>query len=110
MPEFPTPSRKLPPELTAHAIRRHVFWAAAITAVGGLLFGYDTGVVSGALLFLHVDFGKLSSFDKELVTSLLLVGAMVLRWQSRGQNRSAPDGAHHRGAVHRRCPRCRALT
>ncbi len=77
MPEFPTPSRKLPPELTAHAIRRHVFWAAAITAVGGLLFGYDTGVVSGALLFLHVDFGKLSSFDKELVTSLLLVGAMV---------------------------------
>ena len=77
MPEFPTPSRKLPPELTAHTIRRHVFWAAAITAVGGLLFGYDTGVVSGALLFLHVDFGKLSSFDKELVTSLLLVGAMV---------------------------------
>ena len=77
MPKFPTPSRKLPPELTAHTIRRHVFWAAAITAVGGLLFGYDTGVVSGALLFLHVDFGKMSSFDKELVTSLLLVGAMV---------------------------------
>jgi len=54
-----------------------VAWAAAITALGGLLFGYDTGVVSGALLFLHVDFGSLSSLDKELVTSLLLVGAMV---------------------------------
>jgi len=73
----PSSSRRIPPELTARTIRRHVFWAAAITALGGLLFGYDTGVVSGALLFLHVDFGKLTSFDKELVTSLLLIGAMV---------------------------------
>jgi MFS family permease len=39
--------------------------------------GYDTGVVSGALLLLHIDFGPLSSIDKELVTSLLLVGAMA---------------------------------
>jgi sugar porter (SP) family MFS transporter len=65
------------PELTDGAIRRHVISAAAITALGGLLFGYDTGVVSGALLFLHNSFGNLSSFHKELVTSLLLVGAMV---------------------------------
>ena len=77
MLDDPSPSRRIPPELSARTIRRHVFWAAAITALGGLLFGYDTGVVSGALLFLHVDFGKLSSFDKELVTSLLLIGAMV---------------------------------
>jgi hypothetical protein len=27
--------------------------AAAVTALGGLLVGYDTGVVSGALLFLE---------------------------------------------------------
>ena len=72
-----SPSAAVPPELTAHTIRRHVVWAAAITALGGLLFGYDTGVVSGALLFLHIDFGPLSSIDKELVTSLLLVGAMA---------------------------------
>ena len=32
-------------------------------------------MVSGALLFLQDTFGKLSSFDKELVTALLLVGA-----------------------------------
>jgi sugar porter (SP) family MFS transporter len=56
-------------------IGRAVVWTAAITALGGLLFGYDTGVVSGALLFLHTSFGNLSSFDKELVTGLLLVGA-----------------------------------
>src|SRR5581483_9057198 len=35
------------------------------------------GVVSGALLFIKKDFGGLSSFQQELVTSLLLVGAMV---------------------------------
>ena len=46
-------------------------------ALGGLLFGYDTGVVSGALLYLKKEFGGLSSFQQELVTSLLLVGCMV---------------------------------
>lgn len=55
--------------------QRALIISAGITALGGLLFGYDTGVVSGALLFLQTSFGKLSSFDKELVTSLLLVGA-----------------------------------
>jgi sugar porter (SP) family MFS transporter len=64
-------------ELSDGAIRRHVISAAAITALGGLLFGYDTGVVSGALLFLHNSFPNITSFQKELVTSLLLVGAMV---------------------------------
>jgi len=50
--------------------------AASITALGGLLFGYDTGVVSGALLYVKKSFG-LSSFQQELVTSLLLVGCMI---------------------------------
>src|SRR3984957_11732505 len=58
-------------------VGRAVVWTAAITALGGLLFGYDTGVVSGALLFLQTSFGSLSAFDKELVTGLLLVGAAV---------------------------------
>lgn len=57
--------------------RRALILASAITALGGLLFGYDTGVVSGALLFLQNSFGKMSAFDKEMVTSLLLVGAAV---------------------------------
>jgi MFS family permease len=58
-------------------IGRAVVWTAAITALGGLLFGYDTGVVSGALLFLHTSFGHLTSFNEELVTGLLLAGAVV---------------------------------
>jgi sugar porter (SP) family MFS transporter len=61
----------------SRSVRRHVTGAAAVTALGGLLFGYDTGVVSGALLFLRNEFGGLSSFQQELVTSLLLIGAMI---------------------------------
>jgi sugar porter (SP) family MFS transporter len=57
--------------------RRRIIAGAAVTALGGLLFGYDTGVVSGALLFVKNDFGGLSNFQQELITSLLLVGAMV---------------------------------
>ncbi|HEY1821138.1 MAG TPA: sugar porter family MFS transporter [Trebonia sp.] len=64
-------------EADAGHVRRHVAVSAAVTALGGLLFGYDTGVVSGALLFVKKDFGGLSSFQQELVTSLLLVGAVV---------------------------------
>src|SRR4051794_24985748 len=64
-------------EATRGTITRHVRAVAAVTALGGLLFGYDTGVVSGALLFLKTQFGGLSSFQQELVTSFLLVGAMV---------------------------------
>lgn len=68
-----------PPEgpVSPASIRRHVVWTSAITALGGLLFGYDTGVISGALLFIGKDFRGLTSFDKELLTSLLLVGAMI---------------------------------
>ena len=64
-------------EADPRRVRRNVAVSAAITALGGLLFGYDTGVVSGALLFVKKDFGGLSNFQQELVTSLLLVGAVI---------------------------------
>ena len=56
--------------------RRFVNLAAAITATGGLLFGYDTGVISGALLFIRQDF-ELTTFLEGIIVSFLLVGAMV---------------------------------
>ncbi len=61
----------------ANSPGRAVVWLAAITALGGLLFGYDTGVVSGALLFLKNDFPHISALQKELVTSFLLAGAAM---------------------------------
>jgi len=69
----PAPAVPLP----SGTVRRHVLFGAAITALGGLLFGYDTGVISGALLFIGKDFPGLTSFDKELLTSILLIGALV---------------------------------
>jgi sugar porter (SP) family MFS transporter len=47
---------------------------AATAALGGLLFGYDTGVISGALLFLRTAF-HLSSLMEGVVTSTALAGA-----------------------------------
>lgn len=52
----------------------HVAIIAATAALGGLLFGYDTGVISGALLFLREAF-HLSSLMLGVVTSIALAGA-----------------------------------
>ncbi|MDN5725839.1 MAG: sugar porter family MFS transporter [Propionibacteriales bacterium] len=55
--------------------------AVAVAALGGLLFGYDTGVISGAVLFMGDDLqpggGDLSAGSKQLVVAILLVGAIV---------------------------------
>ncbi len=45
-------------------------------ALGGLLFGYDTGVISGAILFIKKDF-DLSPFLEGAVVAVLLLGALV---------------------------------
>lgn len=50
--------------------------AAAITAIGGMLFGYDTGVISGAILFIRQAF-SLSSTAQEIVVSSVLIGAVI---------------------------------
>jgi sugar porter (SP) family MFS transporter len=52
----------------------HIVIIAATAALGGLLFGYDTGVISGALLFLRTAF-HLSSLMAGVVTSIALAGA-----------------------------------
>jgi sugar porter (SP) family MFS transporter len=56
--------------------RRFVYVVASVAALGGLLFGYDTGVISGALLFIGKDF-QLNPFLEGFIVSSLLLGAMV---------------------------------
>jgi sugar porter (SP) family MFS transporter len=50
--------------------------AAIFAALGGLLFGYDTGVISGAELFIRNDF-TLTTFALEVIVSGVLAGAAV---------------------------------
>ena len=49
---------------------------AAIAGLGGLLFGYDTGIIAGALLFIKTDF-HLDSFQQGLVVAAVPIGAVV---------------------------------
>lgn len=55
---------------------RYVRVVAATAALGGLLFGYDTGVMSGALLYITPEFDMAPS-QEGFVTSMLLVGAAL---------------------------------
>lgn len=53
-----------------------VIWVALVVALGGLLFGYDTGVISGALPRIEGDF-HLTALSSGVVVSSILVGAMI---------------------------------
>lgn len=61
---------------SAGGYNRFVYASAAICAIGGLLFGFDTGIISGALLFIRDELG-LSPFLQSAVVSAILVGAIV---------------------------------
>ncbi|MGH3496234.1 MAG: sugar porter family MFS transporter [Nocardioidaceae bacterium] len=49
---------------------------SVIAAIGGLLFGYDTGVISGALLYIKTDLHA-GTFEQQAIVSSLLLGAML---------------------------------
>src|SRR6202051_1989941 len=55
---------------------RFVYIAALFAALGGLLFAYDTGVISGALIFIKREFG-LTTAAEEIVVSGVLRGATI---------------------------------
>ncbi len=56
--------------------KRLVYLATAVSALGGMLFGYDIGVISGAILFIKTDF-SLSPGLEEIVVSSVLVGSLL---------------------------------
>ncbi|XP_074530366.1 solute carrier family 2, facilitated glucose transporter member 10 [Halichoeres trimaculatus] len=50
--------------------------ASAVSAFGGLVFGYEMGIISGALLQLRAQF-NLSCVQQEALVSSLLIGALL---------------------------------
>src|SRR3954451_9633100 len=70
-------SMPLHPAQPRGARRSHsALYVAAIAALGGLLFGYDTGVISGALLFVKQSF-HLGSTRQSMVVRAVLRGAVI---------------------------------
>jgi sugar porter (SP) family MFS transporter len=69
--ETKAPSREVSP-----SSRVTVVLTAAVAALGGAIFGYDTSVISGAMLFLRTDF-RLSDFQVEFAVAIALAGALV---------------------------------
>jgi MFS transporter, SP family, major inositol transporter len=64
------------PPLTAGPHQRRLDVITIVATLGGLLFGYDTGVINGALEPMKADLG-LTATGEGLVTSTLLVGAAI---------------------------------
>ncbi|SNR94229.1 sugar porter family MFS transporter [Hymenobacter mucosus] len=54
----------------------YVYLIATVAALGGLLFGFDTAIINGALVFLKKDFG-LTDTETELAASSILFGAVA---------------------------------
>jgi sugar porter (SP) family MFS transporter len=57
-------------------MRPYVLLVASIAALGGLLFGYDTGVISGAILFIKRDFA-LNNQMESFTISVVLLGCIL---------------------------------
>src|SRR5262244_4498378 len=58
------------------ASRRSPYVPALVAAIGGLLFGFDTAAINGAIVFIKQQFG-LSDSQTEIAASSLLLGCVV---------------------------------
>ena len=56
--------------------RLYVLFLAVVAALSGFLFGFDTAVINGVLLFLQRQFA-LSNLQTEVAASALLVGCLI---------------------------------
>lgn len=64
------------PPIGRGAYNKRLGLIAVIATFGGLLFGYDTGVLNGALSFM-IDYFGITPFEEGLITFVLLIGAAV---------------------------------
>lgn len=60
----------------AHVNRGFITRVSLIAALGGVLYGYDMGIIAAAAIFVQRSF-SLSTIAEELVVSIVLIGAMT---------------------------------
>ena len=70
-------------EASVKAARRNVTVTAAIAGLAGLLFGYDTGIIAGALLTIKPEFA-LGSLAAGMVVGAVPIGAVGGAWFASG--------------------------
>ncbi|NEA18046.1 sugar porter family MFS transporter, partial [Streptomyces halstedii] len=89
-PELSPEEQKLSgiPAESSGASVRNIYYVAFVGALGGLLYGYDTGVISGTLNQITQDFGIGKSYEllggtisksaiEQMITSSVLLGAVI---------------------------------
>jgi len=59
------------------SLHYYPFFMAAIASIGGFLFGFNAGVISGALPFLKNSWGGLSVNQSHLIVLSILIGATI---------------------------------
>lgn len=77
-------------EATPGQLTGAVVIVALVSAVAGMLYGYDTGIISGALLQITKDFGIVEGWKQVIAASILLgavVGALTCSYLSERRGR-----------------------
>lgn len=67
------------PSTYSCTVNSYTYFLSVCAALSGFLFGYDTGVISGALVNIGTDIGgqALTTTEKEWVASATSCGALV---------------------------------
>ncbi len=87
-----------------HVNHRFILRVSSIAALGGVLYGYDMGIIAAAEIFVKRSFA-LTTVVEELVVSVVLIGAMIgaiVGGAVADQNRAPGDLGMGRGYLYRR--------